>query len=152
MFQVSKKEEQPVTEEKDEEAQIYQEELQGMKSIDIFAKAPTAQFMDLLKPETDEQASSAQKNLEELFTQGDFVKTNRPFQNKIKIKLDQPLEDEPTVKVNAPKPEPKGKAQSHEDYERALDGLCALDKQYRDKNFGFYGKYFRSTHGNALNL
>ena len=45
------KEEQKVTQEKDEEVKIYQEELQGRKDMDIFAQPPTAQFMDLLKPE-----------------------------------------------------------------------------------------------------
>ena len=146
-----KKEEEPVA---DEEVFIYQEDLQGMKSIDIFAKAPTVEFMELLKPETEKQASSAQQNFENLFLEGNVVKTNRPFQNKIKIenKLDEPLEEEPTVKVSVPKPEPKGEDQSHEDYECALDGLRALDRQYGHKNFGFYGKYFRSTHGNSLNF
>ena len=31
------------------------------------------------------------------------------------------------------------------DYECALDRLGQLDKQYKDKNFGFYGKYFRQN-------
>ena len=43
-------EEQEVTQEKDEEVKIYQEELQCRKDMDIFAKTPTAQFMELLKP------------------------------------------------------------------------------------------------------
>ena len=38
------------------------------------------------------------------------------------------------------------------DYECALDRLGQLDKQHKDKNFGFYGKYFRQTHGRNLNF
>ena len=41
------KEEQEVTQEKDEEVKIYQEELQCRKDMDIFAQAQTAQFMEL---------------------------------------------------------------------------------------------------------
>ena len=146
------KEEQAVTQEKDEEVKIYQEELQGRKDIDIFAHSPTAQFMDMLKPETEEQATSAQKNLENLFLEGGIAKTNRPFQNKIAMQLDRPLEAEPKVKVNIPRPEPKGEDQGLEDYECALDGLKVLDKHYKLKTFGFYGKHFRGTHSNALNF
>ena len=58
------KEEQEVTQENDEEVKIYQEELQGRKDIDIFAQSPTAQFMELLKPEPEEQAAATQKILE----------------------------------------------------------------------------------------
>ena len=47
------KEEQEVTQEKDEEVKIYQEELQCRKDMDIFAQTPTAQFMELLKPESE---------------------------------------------------------------------------------------------------
>ena len=146
------KEEQDVTQEKDEEVKIYQEELQGRKDIDIFAQSPTAQFMDLLKPETEEQATSAQRNFENLFVQEGVVKTNRPFQNKIAMQIDRPLGAEPKVKVDIPKPEPKGEDHSAEEYECALDGLKVLDKQYKMKTFRFYGKYFRGTHSNALNF
>ena len=139
------KEEQEVTQEKDEEVKIYQ--------VDIFAQSPTAKFMELLKPESEaEQATSSQKTFEELFVKEGVVKTNRPFQNKIPMQLDRPLEPEPRVKVEAPKPEPKEKDQGEEDYECALDGLKVLDKHYKLKTFGFYGKYFRGTHSNALNF
>ena len=33
-----------------------------------------------------------------------------------------------------------------------MDGLKILDKQYKSKAFGFYGKYFRETHSNAFNF
>ena len=85
-------EEQEVTQEKDEEVKIYQEELQCRKDMDIFAQTPTAQFMELLKPEAEDQATSSQKNFENLFVKEGIVKTNRPFQNKIPEKLDRPLE------------------------------------------------------------
>ena len=145
-------EEQDVTQEKDEEVKIYQEELQCRKDMDIFAQTPTAQFMELLKPEAEDHATSSQKNLENLFVKEGIVKTNRPFQNKISEKLDRPLEPEPRVKIEVPKPEPKGEDHSAEDYECALDGLKVLDKQHKLETFGFYGKYFPDTHSNALNF
>ena len=61
-----KVEEQEVTQEVDEEVKMYQE-LQCRKEMDIFARTPTAQFMELLKPETEDQAKAPQKNLENLF-------------------------------------------------------------------------------------
>ena len=131
---------------------IYQEELQGRKDIDIFAKPPTAQFMDLLKPEAEEQATPAQKTLEDSFVAEGIVKTNRPFQNKIHEKLDSLLEAEPRVKVSIPKLQPKGEDRGDEEYECALDNLKMLDKNYKSKAFGFYGKYFRASHSNALNF
>ena len=146
------KEEQEVTQEKDEEVKIYQEELQCRKDMDIFAQTPTAQFMELLKPESEEQATASQRNLAELFMREGIVKTNRPFQNKIAMQLDRPLEAEPKVKVDIPKPEPKGEDHSKGEYECALDGLQVLDKQQKLKTFGFYGKYSRGTHSNALNF
>ena len=149
---VKQEEEQEVTQEKDDEVKIYQEELQCRKDMDIFAQTPTAQFMELLKPESEEQATASQRNFEELFLKEGIVKTNRPFQNKIAMQIDRPLEPEPKVKVEIPKPEPKGEDHSAEDYECALDGLKVLDKQHKLKTFGFYGKYFRGTHSNALNF
>ena len=90
--------------------------------------------------------------MENLFVEEGIKKTSRPSQNKIQMQLDRPLEEEPKVKVNIPKPEPKGEDQDHEDYECALNGLKALDKQYKLKTFGFYGKHFRGTHSKALNF
>ena len=51
------KEEQEVTQEKDEEVKIYQEELQCRKDMDIFSQTPTAQFMELLKPDAEDQTT-----------------------------------------------------------------------------------------------
>ena len=145
-------EEQEVTQERDEEAKMYQEELQCRKEMDIFAKTPTAQFMELLKPEAEDQATASQKNFEKLFVKEGMIKTNRPFVNKIHEFLDRPLEPEPRVKIEVPKPEPKGKDHSAQSYECALDNLKALDKYHKLATFGFYGKYFRNTHNNVLNF
>ena len=147
-----KVEEQEVTQEVDEEVKMYQEELQCRKEMDIFAKTPTAQFMELLKPETEDQAKAPQKNLENLFVKESVTKTNRPFVNKMTEVLDQPLEPEPRVKIEVPKPEPKGEDGNAQSYECALDELKALDKYHKLETFGFYGKYFRDTHSNALNF
>ena len=73
--------------------------------------------MELLKPESEEQATASQKSLEDLFLKEGIVKTNRPFQNKISMQLDRPLEPEPRVKIEVPKPEPKGEDHSAEGYE-----------------------------------
>ena len=147
-------EEQEVTQEKDEEVKMYQEELQCRKDMDIFAKTPTAQFMELLKPEAEDQATASQKNFENLFVKEGVIKTNRPFVNKIHEVLDRPLEPEPRVKIEVPRPEPKGEDGNAQSYEcaLALDNLKALDKYHKLATFGFYGKYFRDTHSNALNF
>ena len=123
---------------------IYQEELQGRKDIDIFVQSPTAHFMELLKPESEEQSTPVQRNFENLFLQEGIVKTNCSFQNKIAMQIDRPLEAEPKIKVDIPKSEPKGEDHGAEGYECALDGLKVLDKRHKMKTFGFYGKYFRA--------
>ena len=55
------KEEQEISQEKDEEVKIYQEELQCRKDMDIFAQTPTAQFMKLLKPESENRQQLPRK-------------------------------------------------------------------------------------------
>ena len=80
------------------------------------------------------------------------VKYTRPFSNKISL-VEEPLEPEPRVKREVPKPEPCEDPQKVQpDYDCALDKLGKLDKIYKDKNFGFYGKHFRSTHASSLNF
>ena len=57
------------------------------------------------------------------------------------------------MEVEIPKPQPQGDPQQpEEEYTSALDKLAKLDKVYKDKNFGFYGKYFRQTHSRILNF
>ena len=76
---------------------------------------------------------------------------SKPFQNKMFIEIDRPLGPEPRVTIQMPKPEPRGE-EFFEDYTSPLDGPSRLDKYYKDKNFGFYGKGFRSTHAQSLNF
>lgn len=57
------------------------------------------------------------------------------------------------VKLEVPKPEPcEDPLKVHLDYDCALDKLGKLDKAYKDKNLGFYGKHFRSTDASSLNF
>ncbi len=98
----------------------------------------------MLRPETEEQTTSAQAKMENLFVERGITKSNRPFQNKISSSLGGPLENEPKVKVNIPKPEPRGQNQDPTGYECALDGLKVLDKHQKSTTFGrIYGKHFR---------
>ena len=62
------------------------------------------------------------------------------------------LTREGSNKQNKHKPTPKREDHRAEGYECALNGLKVLDKQYKLETFGFYGKYFRDTHSNALNF
>ena len=77
------------------------EELEERKAQDIFSHTSTREFMEALRPETDENLSSAQ---------------------------------------------------SEPPYDCALDKLGQLDRYNRNKNFGFYGKYFRESHARSLNF
>ena len=81
---------------------------------------------------------------------------NRIHTNKISLiqdPLSRPLEPEPKVKIEIPKPQPcEDPMKTEPEYECALDKLRQLDKQFKDKNFGFYGKYFRQSHGRMLNF
>ena len=53
--------------------------------------------------------------------------------------------------LQVPKPEPCEHQEGvPTDYVCALDKLGNLDKIYKDKTFGFYGKSFRSTHANGI--
>ena len=74
---------------------IYQEELQGRKDIDIFCSISNSSVHGRAEARNREQATSAsQKNLGVLFLEGGIAETNRPFQNKIAMQLDRPLEAE----------------------------------------------------------
>ena len=120
------------------------------KAQDIFAQTSTKDFMAALRPEADEDISSAQSNLElHLFAAREDYK--RLHTNK--MSLIQPLEPERKVKIEIPKPQPsEGPMTVEPEYECALDRLGQLDKQFKDKNFCFYGKYFRQSHGRNLNF
>ena len=77
---------------------------------------------------------------------------SKPFQNKIQEKMDEALEKEPRVKMQVPKPEPKGEDNSQQQFSSALDKLSTLDRNYKSKFYGFYGRGFRETHNQALNF
>ena len=58
---------------------------------------------------------------------------SRPFSNKISL-VDEPLQPQPPVKLEVPKPEPCEDPQKvRPDYECALDLLGKLGKSYKDK-------------------
>ena len=111
--------------------------------------------MAALRPEADKNISEGQNNID-LHFMAARDNYNRLQTNKISLiqdPLSRPLEPEPEVKVEIPKPQPcENPMKVEPDYECALDKLGQLDKQYKDKNFGFYGKYFRATHGRNLNV
>ena len=141
--------EQEVKKEKDEVI-VYQEELETRKNLDIFTKPSSADFLKLLAPEADLSTSTSQKKLEEGLLQRQEYK--RPFQNKIPEGLNQALEKEPRPRMQVPKPEPKGEDNSQQQFTSALDKLAILDRNYKSKFYGFYGRGFRDTHNQALNF
>ena len=58
---------------------------------------------------------------------------SRPFSSKISL-VDEPLQPQPRVKLEVPKPEPCEDPQKVQpDYECALDLLGKLGKSYKDK-------------------
>ena len=62
-----------------------------------------------------------------------------------------PLEPEPKVKIEVPKPQRTEDPMTVEpEYDCALDKLGQLDKHHKNKYFGFYGKYFRESHARSL--
>ena len=145
------KEEQPPTKEQKEETAIYQDELETRKNIDIFSQSSSADSLSLLAPETEPATTGAQDKMEKFFMEKPIY--SKPFQNKNPEGMDQPLEKEPRVRVEVPGPKPVGDEQDESDvYKSALDGLSVLDRHYKSKNFGFYGKGFRQTHKSSLNF
>ena len=111
---------------------------------------PSSEFLKLLKPEVEDPTSTGQKSVEAICLETGKV-YSKPFQNKMLIEIDRPLGPEPRVKIQMPKPEPRGE-EFFEDYTSPLDGPSRLDKYYKNKNFGFYGKGLRSTHAQSFNF
>ena len=125
-------------------------ELEERKAQDIFTQASTEDFMAALKPEALEDLPTPQATLEQLLCSGRST-YKRLHTNKMTLLV--PLETEYKVKIEIPKPQPTEDPTAVEpDYDCALDKLSQLDKTYKDKNFGFYGKYFRHSHGRSLNF
>lgn len=144
--------EEPFLSPEEPEVKTYQEELEERKKADISTQPSSSKFLSMLKPECDDPTTEGQVKIEQMCEEKGITSCERPFQNKMPTALDKPLEAGPRVKVNVPKPEPRGSEQSSEENESAPDGLAMLDKQYESKGFGFYGKHFRQTHGIALNF
>ena len=142
----------PKEQEVKNEAVVYQEELDTRKKIDIFTQPSSSEFLKLLAPEAEPSTSESQHKLEEGFFEKQKTSYNRPFQNKMPDKLDEALEKEPRVKLSVPKPEPKGDDKADQQFSSALEGLSTLDRNYKSKFFGFYGRGFRDTHNKALNF
>ena len=128
----------------------YGEELEERKAQDIFSHTSTREFMEALKPETDENLSSAQSSLEHHLFAG---RQNYQRLHSNKMSLLDPLEPETKVKIEIPKPQRTEDPMTVEpEYDCALDNLGQLDKHHKNKYFGFYGKYFRESHARSLNF
>ena len=140
------------TEKQPKEEVRYGEELEERKEQDIFSHTSTREFMEALRPETDENLSSAQSSLERhLFHEPARQTYQRLHSNK--LSLLEPLEPEEKIKIEVPKPQRTEDPMTVEPpYDCALDKLGQLDKYNRNKNFGFYGKYFRESHARSLNF
>ena len=99
----------------------YGEELEERKAPDIFSHTSTREFMEALKPETDENLSSAQPSLEHHLFAG-RQNYQRLYSNKMSL-LD-PLEPETKVKIEIPKPQRTEDPMTVEpEYDCALDNL-----------------------------
>ena len=106
--------------------------------------------MEALKPEADENISSAQSSLELHLCAG---RQNYQRLHSNKMSLLETLEPEPKVKIEIPKPQRTEDPMTVEpEYECALDKLGQLDKQHKNKYFGFCGKHFRESHARSLNF
>ena len=140
------------TEKQPNEEVRYGEELEERKEQDIFSHTSTREFMEALRPEMDENLSSAQSSLERhLFQEPARQAYQRLHSNK--MSLLEPLEPEEKIKIEVPKPQRTEDPMTVEPpYDCALDKLGQLDKYSRNKNFGFYGKYFRESHARSLNF
>lgn len=143
---VRQEREQQLLETEVKEEQVCGEELEERKNNDIFTQTSTQEFLQALAPETEDSVTTGQRTIEEYLMSG-REGYSRPHTNKI-TKL-EPLEPEPKIKIEIPKPQP---CEDPLKTGCALDKLAQLDKQHNDKNFGFYGNYFRHSHGRNLNF
>ena len=145
----------PFMETEVKEEKRYGEQLEERKANDIFTQTSTSEFMEALRPEAEEQISEGQNKIE-LHLMAGRESYNRLHTNKISLiqdPLSKPLEPEPRVKVEVPKPQPcEDPMKVEPEYDCAWDRLSQLDKNFKDKSFGFYGKYFRQSHSRNLNF
>ena len=132
------------TEKQPREEVRYGEELEERKAQDIFSHTSTREFMEALRPETDENLSSAQSSLEShLFHESARQTYQRLHSNK--MSLLEPLEPEEKIKIEVPRPQRTEDPMTVEPpYDCALDKLGQLDRYHRNKNFGFYGNILES--------
>ena len=138
------------TEKQPREEVRYGEELEERKAHDIFSHTSTREFMEALRPETDENLSSAQSSLEHHLFAG---RQNYQRLHSNKMSLLDPLEPEEKIKIEVPKPQRTEDPMTVEpEYDCALDKWGQLDRYHKNKNFGFYGKYFRESHARSLNF
>ena len=132
------------------EEQVYGEELEERKYNDIFTHTSSKEFLQALAPETEDMVTEGQKTIEEHLMS---VREGKVKLNKNKMTKLEPLEPKPKTQIEIPEPKPCEDPQKTEpEYECALDKLEQLDKQHKDKDFGFYGKYFRQSHSRNLNF
>ena len=110
------------TERQPREEVRYGEELEERKSQDIFSHTSTREFMEALRPETDddENLSSAQSSLEHHLFAG---RQNYQRLHSNKMSLLDPLEPEEKIKIEVRKPQ---RAEDPMTVEPEYD--CALDK------------------------
>ena len=140
------------TERQPREEVRYGEELEERKAQDIFSHTSTREFMEALRPETDENLSSAQSSLERHLFQEPARQTYQRLHSN-KMSLLDPLEPEERIKIEVPKPQRTEDPMTVEPpYDCALDKLGQLDRYHKNKDFGFYGKYFRESHARSLNF
>ena len=140
------------TERQPREEVRYGEELEERKAHDIFSHTSTREFMEALRPETEENLSSAQSSLEHHLFQGQARQTYQLLHSN-KMSLLDPLEPEEKIKIEVPKPQRTEDPMTVEpEYDCALDKLGHLDRYHKNKYFGFYGKYFRESHARSLNF
>lgn len=83
---------------------MYQEQLEQRKHPDIFAQPSSSDFLVLLQPESEDPTSSGQVKEEKLCLEKGKV-VSKPVRNKMPIEIDKPLEPDPRVKVNVPRPD-----------------------------------------------
>ena len=116
------------TEKEPKEEVRYGEELEERKQQDIFSHTSTREFMEALRPEMDENLSSAQSSLERhLFQEPARQAYQRLHSNK--MSLLEPLEPEERIKIEVPKPQRTEDPMTEEPpYDCALDKLGQLDK------------------------
>ena len=124
------------------EIQVYLEELDGMKQTDIFANESSRNLLSFLKPEDDSYKGSVQRDLEDRMMR--MVRTRKEDnlqwkQSVSKVKVEIPSQDcqmEQMLQMRC----------------SALDGPKTLEKVYKSKGLGFYGRHFRGTHGKYRKL